>query len=473
MRHASFSLVVLLAGAASGQWDRFRGPNGAGVSESAGLPVEFGPAKNLVWRVELPPGHSSPVISGGRIYLTAVEHEHLHTVCVEQSSGRILWRHEAPRPRREKLHSLNNPASPSPVTDGENVYVFFPDFGMLSYTRDGAARWRLPLGPFRNLYGIGASPVLVDDVVALVIDQDKDSFIVAVGRSNGKIRWRKPRPEALSGASTPAVVKTGGGPSLILAPGSFRMDVYSARDGEVVWWVRGLPSEMKSAAVVAGDLVYISGFNTPENDPGKQVSLPTWQDLLAHADINKDGAIQKEEADERTKRYWDFIDTEGRGKIGEKEWNLHLAVMGAENGLYAFQMGSRGDATGKLVWKYQRAVPQLPSIVVYQDVVYMLNDKGVLTTLDAATGRMLRQDRVRGVSENYYASPVAGDGKVFLASHPGVVAVLRAGGQQELLAANKLDEEIFATPAIADGKLYVRTVSALYCFGTRGVHGGD
>ena len=461
-------LMVLLGGAASAQWDRFRGPNGSGVSDSAGLPVEFGPAKNLVWRVELPPGHSSPVIGGGRIYLTAAEHEQLYTVCMEQTSGRILWKREAPRPRREKLHSLNNPASPSPVTDGQNVYVFFPDFGLLSYTRDGAERWRLALGPFRNVYGIGASPILADDVVALVIDQDKNSFILAVGRRDGKIRWQKPRPEALSGASTPAVAKNGGGPALILAPASFRMDVYSARDGEAVWWVRGLPSEMKSAPVVVGDLVYVSGFNTPENDPGKQISLPTWQELLAREDANKDGAIQKEEADERTKRYWDFIDTEGRGKIGEKEWNLHLAVMAAENGLYAFQMGSRGDATGKLVWKYQRSVPQLPSIVVYRGLVYMLNDKGVLTTLDAATGRMLRQDRVRGVSENYYASPVAGDGKIFLASHPGIVAVLRAGGQQELLSANKLDEEIFATPAIADGKLYVRTVSALYCFGMRG-----
>jgi outer membrane protein assembly factor BamB len=88
-----------------------------------------------------------------------------------------------------------------------------------------------------------------------------------------------------------------------------------------------------------------------------------------------------------------------------------------------------------------------------------------LTTLDAATGEMLRQGRVRGLSDNYYASPVAGDGKIFLASHNGVVAVLRAGGQQELLAANPLDEEIFATPAIANGRLYVRTVAAVYCFG--------
>jgi outer membrane protein assembly factor BamB len=460
-------LLILASGAAWGQWERFRGPNGTGVAESAGLPAEFGPQKNLVWRTELPPGHSSPVIGGGRIYLTGVEHEQLHTFCVEPASGRILWKREAPRSRREKLHSLNNPASPTPVTDGENVYVFFADFGLLSYTRDGKERWRLPLGPFKNVYGIGVSPVLADDVVVLVIDQDKDSFIAGIGRNDGKVRWQKPRPEALSGASTPVVVKNAGEPSWILAPASFRMDVYSARDGESVWWVRGLPSEMKSVPVVVGDRVYLSGFNTPENDPGRQVSLPTWPELLAKADANKDGAIQKEEADERTKKYWEFIDTEGRGRIGEKEWNLHLAVMAAENGLYAFQLGSRGDATSRLVWKYQRSVPQLPSLVVYRDVVYMLNDKGVLTTLDAGTGQMLHQERVRGLSENYYASPVAGDGKIFLASHNGVVAVLRAGGEQKLLAANALDEEIFATPAIAGGQLFVRTVAALYCFGTK------
>lgn len=458
--------IVLLGGVAWGQWERFRGPNGTGVSDSAGLPAEFGPGKNLLWRRELPPGHSSPVISAGRIYLTAVERDRLFTFCLEATGGRILWKQEAPRPRREKLHSLNNPASPTPVTDGDNVFIFFPDFGLLSYTRDGKERWRLPLGPFKNVYGMGVSPVLADDVVVLVIDQAQDSFIVAAGRADGRIRWRKPRPEALSGASTPAVVKPDAGPSLILAPASFRMDAYSARDGEAVWWVRGLPSEMKSVPVVVGGRVYVSGFNTPENDPGKQVALPTWQELLARDDANKDGAIQKNEmSDARTKKYWEFIDTEGRGQIGEREWKLWLSVMAAENGLYAFRLGERGDATGGLAWKYQRSVPQLPSLVVYRDVVYMLNDRGVLTTLDAASGRMLRQDRVRGASDNYYASPVAGDDKIFLASHNGVVAVLRAGGQQELLAANPIEEEIFATPAIAGGRIYIRTVVALYCFG--------
>jgi outer membrane protein assembly factor BamB len=101
--------------------------------------------------VELPPGHSSPIVAAGRIYLTAVDHDQLFTISIDQATSRILWKREAPRPRREKLHSLNNPASPTPAVDSENVYVFFPDFGLLSYTRDGKERWRLPLGPFKNV----------------------------------------------------------------------------------------------------------------------------------------------------------------------------------------------------------------------------------------------------------------------------------------------------------------------------------
>jgi outer membrane protein assembly factor BamB len=109
----------------------------------------------------------------------------------------------------------------------------------------------------------------------------------------------------------------------------------------------------------------------------------------------------------------------------------------------------------------------LPSVVLYRGVIYMINDGGVLTTLDAKTGEVFKQARLRAVSDKYYASPVAADGKIYFAANSGVVAVLKAGGDQELLAANKLDEDIYATPAIEDGRIYVRTVSFLYCFGER------
>ena len=283
-----------------GQWDRFRGPNGVGVNETKGIPAEFGRGKNLIWRTVYPPGHSSPVLSRGRIFLTAGENEVLYTLAIDARSGRIAWRTQAPRQRHEKLHKLNHPASPTPVVDGTNVYVFFPDFGILSYDWQGRERWRLPLGPFSNVYGVAVSPIVADDNVILVIDQSKDSFILAAAKKDGRIMWRQPRPQALSGSSTPVLLKRANGPSLILAASSFRMDAYSAADGEPVWWLQGLPSEMKSVPVLHGDRVYISGYNTPENDPGKQIPLAGWEELVAKSDSNMNGVIEKDESDQRT-----------------------------------------------------------------------------------------------------------------------------------------------------------------------------
>src|SRR5919201_7132705 len=111
-------------------WSRFRGPNGSGVSVSTGLPSEFGPDKNVIWKTELPFGHSSPALTRDRIFLTAARGDRLVTICLDRRSGRVLWEREAPRPRVEKLDSRNGPAGPTPVTDGANVYVFFADFGL-------------------------------------------------------------------------------------------------------------------------------------------------------------------------------------------------------------------------------------------------------------------------------------------------------------------------------------------------------
>ncbi len=449
-------------------WDRFRGPNGSGVNEAHGLPVEFGVDKNMRWRVALPPGHSSPILVGDRIFLTAFEGEKLLTFSLDRATGKILWRREAPKARTEKLDKRNSPASPSPATDGKNIYVFFGEYGMLSYGFDGNERWHVPLGPFNNVYGMGASPVVVDDKVVLVCDQSTASFIAAFSLADGKERWRTARPEALSGHSTPSIIKSGG-KSLIVAPASFRMDVYSADTGESVWWMHGLASEMKSVPVIDGDTIYINGYNTPENDPGKQIAIAPFEDVVKSSDKNGDGKISIEEApDQRTKTYFPFIDLNGDGFLDAYEWKMYAAIMGATNSLMAVKIGGHGDVSATAVeWKFHKSIPQLPSVVKYRGVIYMINDSGVLTTLDANTGEVFKQARLRSVSDKYYASPVASDGKVYIASQSGVVAVLKAGGDQEMLAANKIDEDIYATPAIADGRIYVRTVSYLYSFGER------
>ena len=362
------------------------------------------------------------------------------------------------------MDKRNSPASASPAVDSTGVYVFFGDFGLLAYSLDGKPRWQTPLGPFNNVYGMGSSPVLVNGVVVLICDQNIGSFAVGVDKSSGKVRWKQMRGEALSGHSTPAVAG-----NLVIAPASFRVDAYDARSGEIVWFANGLPSEMKSVPVVEGDTVYISGFNTPENDPGKQVKLPEFEEVIAKHDKDGDGMISRAESpDAKTKLYFPFEDLNADGKLDRAEWAKFQAVLGAENGLLAFKLGQQGDISSSgLKWKYQRAVPQLPSVVSYRGVVYMVNDTGVLTTVDAATGKALKTARVRGISDNYYASPVAADGKVVFVSLNGRVTILKAGAEQETLAHSDLDEQVYATPALADGRIYLRSTASLWCFGAK------
>lgn len=256
MRAAAALLIAFYcAGAGDSDWPRFRGPNGSGVAETAGLPAGFGPRKNTIWKTELPAGHSSPVLSGGLIFLTAFEKQKLWTLCLSADTGREVWRRECPRVRAEPLDKRNGPASPTPVADSHNVYVFFGDFGLVSYDFDGKERWRTPLGPFHNFHGMGASPILVDDKVVLVCDQSNDSFIVALGKDDGRIRWKTARPEALSGHSTPIVYRPVEGPPQILAPGSFRLDAYSAESGQSVWRTYVLASEMKSTPALRAGVI--------------------------------------------------------------------------------------------------------------------------------------------------------------------------------------------------------------------------
>jgi outer membrane protein assembly factor BamB len=443
-------------------WSRFRGPNGSGISTSTRLPAEFGPDTNVVWKTEVPFGHSSPVLTRDRIFLTAARGDRLVTIGLDRRTGQILWERPAPRPRVEKLDARNGPAGPTPATDGTNVYVFFADFGLLSYDVDGRERWRVPLGPFNNLYGMGASPVLADDAVILTCDQNTDSFIIAVAQRDGRIRWKTPRPEAHSGHSTPILFKSDNGPTQVLVPGSFLLTAYSARSGEKIWWVRGLSFELKSTPVLSGDTLYINGFGTPRNQPGAQPVIPPFGEITRQY-ADEAGVVRLSAMPNGTSRSW--IDLNSNGEISAGEWDYYRAAMASENGMLAIRLGGRGDVTDTNVrWKYHKAVPQLPSPIVYQNVLYMVNDGGIVTALHPESGAEIAQGRLKGAIDHYYASPVAADGKVFMLSEKGKVAVLPPGGRLDPIAVNDLADDIYATPAISDGKIYVRTRGWLFCF---------
>ena len=476
-----FIITLILAATAAAavvnetDWSRFRGPNGAGVAEERPLPSEFGPEQNVIWKTALPPGHSSPVVSGDRLFVTAFEGEGLLTIALDRASGRIVWRREVPRRHMLHVDKRNHPASPTPAADGGNVYVFFQDFGLVSYDRQGRERWRVALGPFNNAYGMGASPIVADGMVVLVCDQSTGSFMIALDKDTGRQRWRIERPEAKTGHSTPIVYRPANAPAQLLVPGSFYLTAYSLATGEKVWWVKGLAFEMKATPVIQDGLVFIHGTSSSQFKDGYEGKIPSFADLSAEHDKDRDGRFAPEEIpDPLAKRWIRLIDLDADGYLGQDEWAYYQAARSSQGGMWAFRLGGRGDMTeASTVWHYDRAVPQLPSPLVYRGVLYMVNDGGIMTALDPKTGQSLTQTRMRGAVDAYYASPVAADGKILVVSESGKVAVLKADGTLSVLAVNDLDDLCYATPAIADGRVYIRTRGMLYSFGLRhaGVEG--
>jgi len=458
-------LALLTATAAlAADWPQFRGLNGLGVSADKHLPVQFGPQKNVVWKTGLPPGHSSPILAGPRIFVTAYEGRKLFTIALDRSTGKILWKREAPRPRQEFMESTNSPASGTPVSDGRNVYVFFGDFGILCYGVDGEDRWRVPLGPFNNANGHGTSPVLIDDLLILICDQDTDSYLLALDKATGQVRYRIERPEVTRSYSIPTVYRPKSGPAELIVPGSYLVVAYNLATGEKLWWVRGMSWQQKSAAVVDGDIVYVCGWE-PGGDSSTPAETPTWEEALARYDTDRDGKLTPTEVMREFRNFGEY-DLDRDRTINEREWNFYRARQASRNALVAIQAGGRGDVTAKRVlWRYRKALPNVPSPLLYQSVLYLVKDGGVMTSLDPRTGEPFKIDRLRGALDRYWSSPVAGDGKIYVLSESGKLTVLGADADWQILAQNDLDDTCFSTPAIGDSRLYVRTRSALYCFG--------
>jgi len=470
-------LVVATAvsfAASDTDWSRFRGPNGTGISNTSGLPAEFGPDKNVVWKTTVPSGHSSPVLTDTRIFMTGAEGQKLFVLALDRATGKELWRQEVPRRNSERLENVNGPASPSPVTDGERVFAFFQSFGLIGFTADGKELWRMPLGPFNMFYGFGASPILVDGTLILPVDQDTGSYLLGVDPRTGKQRYKIDRPGVISGYSTPTVYQPKDGGKQILIPESFQLSAYDARDGRRVWWVRGLACEMKSVVSIEGDTAWINGWGFPQNQPGTQVPTIPFEEGLKVYDKNKDGVIAEDEVtggppalDKMLSPKYGFpaFDGNRNHQLDAGEWGVMRSMLAAENGLLAIKLGGKGDVTdGAIKWKYQRPVPQVPSTLVYKGVLFMVNDSGILLSIDPNTGNVIKQGRLKGAIDKYFASPVGADGKVFLVSQDGTASVVDAKGEWEILSVNPLGDEVFATPAIADGKIYLRTKSTLYAF---------
>ena len=458
-------LCLVFASRAGAQWTRFRGPNGSGVDSAAGYPAEFSPAKNALWKSPVPYGQSSPIVSGDRVFLTASEGDRLLTICLNARTGRELWRREIRRERPSKIFKANDPASPTPAADETGVYVFFPEVGLVAYTFEGKERWRHPMGPFRNFYGMAASPVVAGELVVLVCDQQAGSFVVAVDRKTGLPRWKTDRRGMNIAWATPMVFQPARSPAELIVLGTTSVDSYYLATGERRWWMPVQSAGGHGTPVARGDTILVSTAGSEEP------MMPTFEAMLAKYDKDKDGRLSWEEfhGDPDLGEHFGWIDTNDDKFIDAREWNEARSLgYGSEYGAIALRPESaKGELGATAVhWRFKKSLPYIPAPLVYRDVYYMVRTGGIITALDAATGQVLKQGRASGAPGEYYASPVAADGKIYLASEEGKMTVLRAGGEWEVLSVNDLGEEVHATPALSQGRIYVRTRSSVYCFGT-------
>jgi outer membrane protein assembly factor BamB len=253
-----------------------------------------------------------------------------------------------------------------------------------------------------------------------------------------------------------------------LVAGALELAAYEPSSGKKIWWVDGLARIVIPVPAITENVIYTASW-TPGGDPGKRIALDPWSTALTKWDHNHDGKLTKAEIDnpEILDRFV-RMDLDQSGDLDQKEWERHAEVFRkAQNALLAIKPSGQGDLTGAaILWKHQKGVPYVSSPFVQNGVVWMVKDGGIVTKLDATNGQVFEEERLPGLG-NYFASPVAGDGKVYFASEQGVVSVLANEKEWRVISSRDFHEKIYATPLLAGERVYVRTEKALYCFSAK------
>jgi outer membrane protein assembly factor BamB len=476
------------------RWPQFHGPGGAGIAQGKqDAPVEFGPENGLLWKTPLPVGHSSPTIWGERIFLTGFqpEEKRLETLCLDRASGRIVWRRPVPTKTIEPVHDISNPAASTPVTDGKAVFVYFGSYGLVAYDFEGRERWSkaLPMAKTFMNQGSGTSPILVGDRLLLDVLLEKESYLLAVRTENGETVWKASKPEFNGGWTTPVTWREGE-ETLVGVLNPSRFTAHSLRDGSERWWIKDLPWQTCSTPAVGDGVLFLSASGV-QGESDNVTLPPTFDEMIARYDQNKNGRVEVDEIPE-TLLVTDRRAGKGagdmslRGLLGffaqggtpptsydRAQWDAIIKgstefMQGPlmQSGVLAVRVGGKGDVTkSHVAWTESRGVPEVPSPLLYKDRLYLVKNGGIVLSREAATGKTVFQGRL-GAPGGYYASPIAAGGRIYVASDQGTVVVFEAKDTLQVLARNTLPEPIMATPAIVDGKLYVRTLSHLYAFGS-------
>ena len=460
-------ILTAPAFAAESWWPQFRGPNCSGVSETARPPLVFGPGTNQLWKVAVPGGMSSPVIWGDRIFLTAFDAGKLEIHGYARKDGRQLWERAVPADKLEEFHATEgSPAASSCATDGRRVVSYFGSYGLICHDFAGKELWRhpLPLAETAGGFGTGSSPTLAGGLVILNRDMLKGCALLAVDLKTGKRAWETPRPDVSQSYGTTMLWKNNGVEEIVMS-GSLKLKAYDPKTGAERWSLAGMPSFTCTTPVAGDGLLFFAGWA-----PGKGDSpMPTFEQTAANFDKNKDGAITPDEVKGTPmESFFRAQDLNGDGKITAEDVDGMKAMMSkGENVLVAIRPGGKGElSASQVAWKQTRGLPYVPSPLHYRGHIYLVKDGGMASCYDAKTGQpAYQQERLNAIG-NYYASPVAADGRVIVASLDGKLTVFAAGGDApKILHQVDFKERIATTPALVGKQLYLRTPTALYAFG--------
>ncbi len=390
--------VLVWTSARAEEWPQFRGPTGQGHSSERGLPIVWSESQNVAWKVPVPgSGWSSPVVAGGRIWLTTAAKERgtsLRVLAFDVESGREVVNTQVFRARHaDPLNAKNTLASPTPIVEGDRVYVHFGADGTAALNTSGEILWTIRLS-YDSQHGNGGSPALYRGLLIVSCDGSDAAYVVAIDTQTGKIRWKTSRRQPWDQAYTTPLVIRVGEKDQVVSVGAYRAAAYDLDSGREVWRVS-----------------YADGFSN--------VPRPVF----------------------------------GHGLV-------YIATGFQQPTLLAVRADGTGDVTRTHVaWTLRRSAPLTPSPLIVGDELYLVNDGGIATCLDAATGAIHWQQRLGG---NFSASPVFADGRIYFLSEEGVATVIAPGKEFRRLATNSLDGATLASIAVSGGSLFIRSHSHLY-----------